>query len=63
MPVGSPAREKWNAMGLYYVRKAGLLYGLGLRQLLLIAPLIAHMLHPLGGASGCNGCVGLAVVI
>ena len=36
-------------MGLYYVRKAGLLYGLGLRQLLLIAPLIAHMLHHWAG--------------
>lgn len=45
MTVDSPALEKWNAMGLYYVRKAGLLYGLGLRQLLLIAPLIAHMLQ------------------
>ena len=33
----------------HYVRKAGVLYSWSLRQLLLVVPAVAFMLHPLGG--------------
>lgn len=49
MPVGSEARIRWTALGVRYVRKAGLLYGFGLRQLILVAPVVAAMLHPFAG--------------
>jgi hypothetical protein len=31
------------------MRRAGMLYGWGLRHLILIAPVLASMLHPLAG--------------
>lgn len=49
MPVDSEARIRWTPLGVHYVRKAGLLYGFGLRQLVLIAPVVAAMLHPFAG--------------
>ena len=49
MPVGSPARARWAAPGAAYVRRAGLLYSWGLRHLVLVAPLLAAMLHPAAG--------------
>lgn len=49
MPVGSSARTQWTPAGIAYVRKAGVLYGRGLRQLLLVAPLVAFILHPAAG--------------
>lgn len=49
MPVASAARRRWTSIGVHYVRRAGLLYGLGLRQLVLVAPVVAAMLHPLAG--------------
>ncbi|PZP93929.1 MAG: DUF599 domain-containing protein [Variovorax paradoxus] len=49
MPVGSEARLRWTPLGVRYVRKAGLLYGFGLRQLVLVAPVVAAMLHPFAG--------------
>lgn len=49
MPVGSALREKWEPAGRAYVRKAGVLYSWSLRQLLLVVPAVAFMLHPLGG--------------
>ncbi|GAD24573.1 DUF599 domain-containing protein [Acidovorax sp. MR-S7] len=49
MPVGSDARVQWMAMGTAYVRKAGDLYSVGLRQLVLVAPVTAFMLHPMAG--------------
>jgi hypothetical protein len=49
MPVGSPARRHWHAAGRAYVRKAGLLYSVGLRHLVLVAPLVASLLHPAAG--------------
>jgi hypothetical protein len=49
MPVGSPERAAWSVAGADYVRRAGVLYGWGLRQLLLIAPLLAALLHPFAG--------------
>jgi hypothetical protein len=49
MPVGSEARKFWAPAGTAYVRKAGVLYSWGLRQLVLIAPVVAFILHPVAG--------------
>lgn len=49
MPVGSPARARWAGAGQAYVRKAGLLYSWSLRNLLLVAPLVAFLLHAYAG--------------
>lgn len=49
MPVGSAARVQWAWAGTVYVRRAGILYGLGLRHLVLVAPILAAILHPLAG--------------
>lgn len=49
MPVSSPARRRWVAAGTAYVRRAGLLYSWSLRNLLLIAPVVAFILQPLAG--------------
>ncbi|KNY09264.1 membrane protein [Achromobacter piechaudii] len=52
MPVGSPQRRRWGATGTAYVRKAGWLYSWGLRQLMLLVPVVAFLLHPLAGVAG-----------
>ena len=49
MPVESKARTQWTPAGAAYVRKAGVLYGWGLRQLVLLAPVVAFILHPVAG--------------
>ncbi len=49
MPTHSPARGQWASQGAAYVRRAGLLYGWGLRQLVLVVPILAALLHPLAG--------------
>ena len=49
MPVGSEARRRWDASGVAYVRGAGILYSWGLRHLILVAPILAALLHPLAG--------------
>ncbi|WP_053076541.1 DUF599 domain-containing protein [Caenimonas sp. SL110] len=49
MPVESPARQKWATAGAAYVRRAGILYSWGLRHLILVAPVLASLLHPLAG--------------
>jgi len=49
MPVGSAARRRWSAAGAAYVRRAGLLYSWGLRHLVLLAPSVAFILHPVAG--------------
>lgn len=49
MPVGSPARRRWAAVGSAYVRTAGHLYGWALRQLVLIAPPLSFILEPASG--------------
>lgn len=49
MPVGSPERQHWQAVGVRYVRRAGLLYGWGLRHLVLVAPALAGIVHPFAG--------------
>lgn len=49
MPVDSEARRQWTSTGTMYVRKAGVLYSWGLRQLVLVAPIVAFILHPMAG--------------
>lgn len=49
MPVQSAARQRWAGSGAAYARRAGILYGWGLRHLILVAPLVAAVLHPLAG--------------
>jgi len=49
MPVGSPERVRWQGAGVRYVRRAGLLYGWGLRHLVLVAPALAGIVHPMAG--------------
>ena len=49
MPVGSAQRGFWAASGAVYVRRAGLLYGWGLRHLILVAPMLGFIVHPLAG--------------
>lgn len=49
MPVESEARQRWAPAGVAYVRRAGLLYSWGLRHLILVAPILASLLHPFAG--------------
>ena len=49
MPVESEARQRWSGAGASYIRRAGILYGLGLRHLLMVAPILAGMAYPLAG--------------
>jgi hypothetical protein len=56
MPVDSEARNRWSHAGVRYVRRAGVLYGIGLRQLVLVVPVVAAILLPLAGP-------GAAVVV
>ena len=49
MPVESEARQRWVPAGTAYVRRAGLLYSWGLRYLILVAPILASLLHPFAG--------------
>lgn len=49
MPVESDARKHWTPAGTAYVRQAGVLYSWGLRQLVLVAPVVAFILHPVAG--------------
>ncbi|MFM2275044.1 MAG: hypothetical protein RL211_916 [Pseudomonadota bacterium] len=47
MPVGSAQRVAFNPMAADHVRRAGLLYGWGLRLFLMVAPLVAGVVFPL----------------
>lgn len=49
LPVQSDARLRWSGAGASYMRRAGILYGLGLRHLLMVAPILAGMAYPLAG--------------
>lgn len=49
MPIGSDQRNRWNGMAKVYVHRAGVLYGWGLRALLLVIPLAAFIIHPTMG--------------
>ena len=50
MPVGSDARAAWAPAAVRYVRDAGLLYGVGLRQMVLVVPVVVGLYHPISGA-------------
>jgi hypothetical protein len=56
MPVGSPARRRWHATGVRHLRRAGILYSWSLRNLVLVVPTVAFLLHPAAGP-------GAAVVV
>lgn len=47
LPVASPEREARLPTAIDYVRRAGSLYGWGLRAFFLVAPLIAGLIHAL----------------
>lgn len=49
LPVESDARKHWTPAGTAYVCKAGVLYSWALRQLVLLAPVVAYILHPFAG--------------
>jgi hypothetical protein len=49
MPVGSPARQRWHATGVSHLRRAGILYSWSLRNLVLVVPAVAFILHPAAG--------------
>lgn len=49
IPVESEARKHWTPTGTAYVSKAGVLYSWALRQLVLLAPVVAFILHPFAG--------------
>ena len=49
IPVDSEARRRWKSAGSAYVRRAGVLYSWGLRHLILVAPVLASILHPAAG--------------
>jgi hypothetical protein len=49
MPVASAARARWAPAGMRYVRRAGVLYGVGLRQLVLVMPVVAAIVLPASG--------------
>ncbi len=59
MPVESDARQRWAEAGSAYVRRAGVLYSWGLRHLILVAPILACLLHPMAGPIAA----GLVVVV
>ncbi|MFZ3119685.1 MAG: DUF599 domain-containing protein [Variovorax sp.] len=49
MPVASEPRQRWHAVGSAYVRRAGVLYGWSLRNLVLVVPAASFVLHPAAG--------------
>jgi Protein of unknown function, DUF599 len=49
MPVESDERRRWTPTGAGYLRRAGALYGAGLRQLMMVGPVVASLLHPIAG--------------
>jgi hypothetical protein len=49
LPVDSSARAHWTPAGVHYLRRAGVLYSWGLRQMTLIAPVVAALVQPWAG--------------
>jgi hypothetical protein len=47
MPVASPERQPLNPVAAEHVRRAGLLYSWGLRLFLMVASIVAGIVHPL----------------
>ena len=46
LPVASPPRQQRLPTAIEYVRRAGTLYGWGLRSFFLVAPIIAGLINP-----------------
>ncbi|RRS05846.1 DUF599 domain-containing protein [Aquabacterium soli] len=61
LPVGSNERAQWQATGVTYLRRAGVLYSWGLRGLLMVAPLVAGVAHPLAGPIAALALVAVLV--
>lgn len=61
-PVDSEARRRWSEAGTIYVRRAGLLYSWGLRQLILVAPILACILYPFAGPFAALAVVGVLMM-
>lgn len=49
MPVASEARRRWHGVGRAHLRRAGVLYSWSVRNLVLVVPALAFILHPLAG--------------
>ena len=49
MPIDSEMRQRWAPIGARYLRRAGLLYSWGLRNLLMVAPILAFFVYPWAG--------------
>ena len=49
LPVDSEPRRQWSVSGVAYARKAGVLYSVGLRHLVLVVPAMAALLAPAAG--------------
>lgn len=49
MPVGSSERDAWQGAADRYLQRGGLLYGLGLRYLIMVAPAVAAIVQPAAG--------------
>ncbi len=49
IPANSATKQQWLTTGRKYIAQAGRLYSLGLRHLILVAPVVAGLLHPLAG--------------
>jgi len=59
MPVDSNTRTRWSKAGIRYIRRAGILYGVGVRQLVLVVPVVAAILLPAAGPFAAIGVVGV----
>jgi hypothetical protein len=63
MPVGSAERLAWEPVGAGYLRRAGLLYSWGLRQLPMVAPTVVAVLHAPLGPGAALAVIGLLLVL
>ncbi len=59
MPAESIERKRWTAVGVKYVRRAGTLYSWSPRHLVIVAPILASILHPAAGPFAALITVGV----
>jgi hypothetical protein len=59
MPVDSAERRHWVVTGAAYVRRAGVLYGWGLRHLVMVAPVLASMIFPPAGPAAALAVIAV----
>ena len=62
MPVNSQARQRWAPIGAVSLRRAGLLYSRGLRNLLMVAPILAFTVCPWAKPAAAGVVVAALVV-